>query len=134
MRVAAVGSRNWSDARLIEDALMLYAPSAVITGDCSRGADAIAKAVALAHGWGLEVFVADWKAHGRAAGPIRNASLLDDGRPDVVLIFSDDMHPGRGSFDVEQGCVLRGLPHIVYSHGGDPRVVTMDKIFTGESK
>lgn len=30
---------------------------------------------------------ADWKAHGRAAGPLRNQKMLDKHRPDVVYAF-----------------------------------------------
>jgi len=30
---------------------------------------------------------ADWKMHGRAAGPIRNKRMLDEYEPDMVLAF-----------------------------------------------
>jgi hypothetical protein len=32
-------------------------------------------------------FAADWHTHGRAAGPIRNKRMLDEGKPDVVIAF-----------------------------------------------
>lgn len=41
-------------------------------------------------------FAADWRAHGRAAGPIRNARMLAEGRPDLVLAFPG----GRSTADM----------------------------------
>lgn len=38
-------------------------------------------------------FEADWHTHGRAAGPIRNKRMLDEGKPDVVMAFPG----GRGT-------------------------------------
>ena len=32
-------------------------------------------------------FVAEWHKHGRAAGPIRNKRMLDEGKPDLVVAF-----------------------------------------------
>ena len=34
--------------------------------------------------WG---FPADWNSYGKAAGPIRNKQMLDEGKPDVVIAF-----------------------------------------------
>lgn len=33
------------------------------------------------------VYHADWNAHGRSAGPIRNAKMLAEGKPDLVVAF-----------------------------------------------
>ena len=32
-------------------------------------------------------FVAEWHKHGRAAGPIRNKRMLEEGKPDLVVAF-----------------------------------------------
>ena len=48
---------------------------------------------ALADDWGvinwvlIREFKADWKRYGRAAGPIRNKQMLDEGKPDIVIAF-----------------------------------------------
>lgn len=42
------------------------------------------------------VFPADWKAHGRAAGPIRNQRMLDEGGPELVVAFPG----GKGTADM----------------------------------
>ncbi len=43
-----------------------------------------------------EVYEADWHEHGRAAGPIRNARMIAEGRPDLVIAFPG----GRGTADM----------------------------------
>jgi predicted Rossmann-fold nucleotide-binding protein len=67
----------------------------VITGG-ARGADKHAKSFALEEGLETEVYKPDWKAHGKAAGPIRNAKMLADGKPDLVVAFPG----GRGTADM----------------------------------
>ena len=32
-------------------------------------------------------YFADWDKHGKAAGPIRNQQMLDEGKPDLVVAF-----------------------------------------------
>lgn len=41
-------------------------------------------------------FVADWRQYGKSAGPIRNARMIAEGKPDLVVAF-----PGsRGTADM----------------------------------
>jgi hypothetical protein len=44
----------------------------------------------------VETFEADWENHGSFAGPMRNARMLAEGRPDVVVAFPG----GRGTADM----------------------------------
>ena len=32
-------------------------------------------------------YPANWKKHGRAAGPIRNKQMLEEAKPDLVIAF-----------------------------------------------
>ena len=43
----------------------------------ARGADRTIDRAAFQLGWPVEVLPADWRRHGRAAGPIRNRELLE---------------------------------------------------------
>ncbi|WP_231596390.1 SLOG family protein [Synechococcus sp. CBW1108] len=43
----------------------------------ARGADRTIGRAAFQLGWPVEVLPADWRRHGRAAGPIRNRELLE---------------------------------------------------------
>lgn len=55
----------------------------------AKGADLIASEWAGLRGYDRKVYPAEWKRHGRAAGPIRNAEMLREHKPDVVLAFID---------------------------------------------
>jgi hypothetical protein len=54
---------------------------------CAPGADTWADRWATFAGRNCERYPADWRLHGRAAGPIRNAQMLAEGKPDLVVAF-----------------------------------------------
>lgn len=92
-RVLVTGSRDWGDADIIHAALAtaLYqnVPAVIVHGACPTGADALASRwVRLRRGIGLseELHPAQWKWHGRAAGPRRNAHMVSLGA-DICLAF-----------------------------------------------
>lgn len=111
------GSRDWTDAeqirRTLDAAVMVFdrspTPPVLVHGGCNmyrnaRGAiraknDPPLGADAIAHvfwrSWGLpaEVHFADWKAHGKAAGMIRNQRMVALGA-DLVVGFVLDASPG----------------------------------------
>jgi hypothetical protein len=59
------------------------------------GADRMAGSLALKLGLCTPiVYPAQWKTHGKAAGPIRNRLMLDEEKPDLVIAFWDGESPG----------------------------------------
>lgn len=50
-------------------------------------------------------FAADWHTHGRAAGPIRNKRMLDEGKPDLVIAFPG----GRGTANMVKQARAAGI-------------------------
>jgi len=77
------------------------APLTVISG-CAPGADSVAwewgrRMEKAHHNVELQLFPADWKKHGRRAGYIRNAQMLEEGKPTVVLAFSSDLSESKGT-------------------------------------
>lgn len=54
------------------------------------------------------VFKADWKKHGKAAGPIRNGHMLIQGKPDAVIAFPG----GRGTANMVTLAEDAGVPVI----------------------
>jgi hypothetical protein len=48
---------------------------------------------------------ADWKAHGRAAGPIRNQRMIDEHRPELVVAAPG----GRGTADMVRRARAAGI-------------------------
>ena len=61
----------------------------IITGEC-RGIDTFAAQWARDNNVPYNVFPADWKKFGRAAGPIRNKQMLTEGKPDLIVAFHPD--------------------------------------------
>lgn len=50
-------------------------------------------------------FPADWAKHGKAAGPRRNALMLVDGKPDLVVAFSG----GKGTANMVEKARAAGV-------------------------
>lgn len=92
MRLLVCGSRTWTDEESVRREIVRLAPTHVIHG-AAKGADSVAAYVATmwacAVGAGLivEPYPADWERDGKAAGPIRNARMLRDGKPTHGLAF-----------------------------------------------
>ena len=96
MRILICGGRDFTDYDLFLDKMakfkeILYFPT-IIHGGC-KGADMLADRYAKYNGWELEIYEADWDKHGKAAGPIRNKLMLEEGKPDLVIAFPG----GRGT-------------------------------------
>ena len=71
----------------------------------AAGADRLADGWAV-HNWvTIEEYPADWAKHGRGAGPIRNAKMLAEGRPDWVVVFPG----GRGTADMARRAEAAGV-------------------------
>ncbi len=99
MRLLVCGGREWNERDrtfAVLDAVHAKRPIALLIHGGARGADSLAGDWAAARGIPVQAFPADWQAHGRSAGPIRNQAMLTDGRPDGVVAFpggygTDDM-------------------------------------------
>lgn len=72
-------------------------PTRLVHGN-ARGADRLAGEWAKGLPYNIQVIAvaADWKANGRAAGPLRNQRMLHEQRPNVVIAFPG----GRGTADM----------------------------------
>jgi len=96
-RVLVFGSRSWDDwnetFRILKNELH---PGDTIIHGAAKGADTQAATVASIMGYKTEAFPADWKFHGRAAGPIRNQQMLDAGIDRAIGLQTD----GPGSKDM----------------------------------
>jgi len=90
MRVLVCGGRKFTDRALLFDVLdelhAQYIFTCVIHG-AQRGADRLADEWARLARVPPYRFHAQWKHKGPAAGPIRNARMLEKGQPDLVVAF-----------------------------------------------
>lgn len=90
MRVLVCGGRDYQDSRRVYAVLdKLHAEAGIdrlIEGG-ARGADRLAQQWAESAGVPVSTYEADWEAFGTFAGHKRNATMLEDGQPDVVVAF-----------------------------------------------
>lgn len=105
MRVLICGDRGWTNAQLIHDKLNELAQGHLDKIDCvidgmAHGADHLGYVVAAQLGIATRRFPANWNKYGRAAGPIRNQQMLDEGQPDLVLAFHNDLTNSKGTKDM----------------------------------
>lgn len=108
MRVLVCGGRDYSDAAMVNgilDGINRSTPIAVLIQGGAAGADCLAREWCGAHEVPYDNYAADWKAHGRAAGPMRNQRMIDDGNPDLVVAFPG----GRGTADMVRRARKAGL-------------------------
>ena len=96
-RLLVCGGRDFSNARAVDWALSPYIQMPtndllVIEGGAT-GADRMAREWAEKNGATVMEFPANWTLFGKAAGPIRNNTMLRWGQPDTVLAFPG----GRGT-------------------------------------
>jgi hypothetical protein len=111
-RVLVTGSRDWTDTDTICTALdeaLDHAPDhlLVVHGGCPTGADRIAGLWAIAARVPAITYRADWKNHGRAAGPIRNRAMVDDGADLCLAFIKDD---SRGASHTARLAEQAGIP------------------------
>ncbi|MGQ3297700.1 DUF2493 domain-containing protein [Reyranella sp.] len=105
-RVLVCGGRTYRDMREVSRVLdgLAPKPTLIIHGG-AFGADSCASEWAYKRGVPEQRFAADWKTHGRAAGPIRNQQMLDEGRPDLVVAFPG----GTGTADMVRRAKAAGV-------------------------
>lgn len=108
-RAIVCGSRDYTDRarafQILDAAVDRLGLSFVIEGGAD-GADALAKAWREDRGVDGRTFKADWTGERRAAGPIRNKRMLDEGAPDLVIAFP----PGpAGTYNMVKQAEERGI-------------------------
>lgn len=109
MRVLVCGSRNFNDPLTLDSWLggihKNHGPITLLIEGGAKGADYMARKFAEWRGIPVQTFEANWSAYGRAAGPIRNKRMLDEGRPDLVVAFGR----GRGTANMVEQARAAGV-------------------------
>ena len=80
----------------------------VIEGE-ARGADYLARLAAEELGIRVLPFPAEWKKYGKRAGSIRNQRMLDEGKPNFVLAFHNDIGNSKGTRDMVKRARKAGI-------------------------
>lgn len=125
-RILVTGSREWSDEIAVINALNLAAfmlqaaqlrePEITLVHGGAQGLDAIAARIARSRGWIVEEHRADWRVHGKAAGPVRNAEMVKLGA-DLCVAFPVPLPSGKngisGTTDCYRRAIAAGIPTLV---------------------
>lgn len=93
MKIAVIGSRNFTDQVVLEKELNEIKDKIelVISGG-ANGADALAEKWAFDNNIPLEVIKPDWKTFGRSAGVVRNKKIIES--CDYCYAFWDERSKG----------------------------------------
>lgn len=114
MKVLVCGSRDWAAEAPIRERLSKLPKDTIILEGGARGADTLARHAAEFLGLKVMEFPADWDQHGRAAGPLRNQKMIDEG-PGLVIAFHPDISKSRGTGDTVGRAKRRNIPVEVIS-------------------
>lgn len=127
MKVLVCGGRDYSNYEYVRN--VLYAicdefglwtvpdehgnklPTVEIIHGGARGADSCADQFAVVNWCKFQEFKADWAKHGKAAGPMRNQQMLEEGKPDLVVAFPG----GVGTADMVRRAKKANVPVRRYS-------------------
>lgn len=108
IRVLVCGGRDWTDEKAVHDFLTKLHEErriALVIEGGARGADHLARTWARKQGIPNKSFPAHWRVYGRAAGVIRNNTMLHSGKPDLVVAFPG----GRGTADMVRRAKAAGV-------------------------
>lgn len=99
MKVLICGGRdfnNFAHVKKVMDEIHSKTPVELVISGKARGADALGEQWAISKNIPIDPYPANWNDHGKAAGPIRNQQMLDEGKPDLVVAFPG----GNGTRDM----------------------------------
>lgn len=88
-------------------------PTELVCGE-ARGVDQQAQRWGLANGVPVKVFVAEWRKHGRKAGPLRNQRMVDYCEGWLALCLAFPGPKSVGTHDCYERAVLNGLQGEMY--------------------
>lgn len=121
MNVLITGSRIWTNIALMEQVMKEHIKNpheVVLIHGGAMGADMYAEHIAMRmEVSAIKVFKANWVKHGKAAGPIRNQSMLEElnkKNGDFVLAFAKpSLKESRGTADMVKRAQDAGFKVVV---------------------
>ena len=99
-RIMVIGGRDFTDYKLLCETVgnrinwmaKLHRSVEIISGDCLKGADKLAKQYATDYHFDYVGYPADWNQYGKRAGAIRNRTMVD--LCDEAVVFWDGASKG----------------------------------------
>lgn len=117
MKLLIAGTRTFTDYMLLKESVCNYIRhinpidiTMIISGG-ANGADRLGELFAFKNKIPLKIFNADWKTHGKSAGPIRNALMAE--YCDNAIIFWDGESKGTKNM-IDNMNKVNKLHHVIY--------------------
>ena len=118
VRVIIAGSRSFDDYEFMKEKLDEFFSKErdeieIVSGHAD-GVDRLGERYAAERGIPCKVFPAEWKKHGKKAGPLRNSQMLEyaEERCPVVVAFWNGT--SSGTFDTIKKAVKKDIECMVY--------------------
>ena len=93
MKIAIIGSRNFTNYKLLQEILEQYKPKiTLVVSGAAKGADSLGEKWALENNIQTLIFPADWNQYGKRAGFIRNEDIIKN--CDCCVAFWDGESKG----------------------------------------
>lgn len=118
MRILVAGIRyleldpkaEYTDYSFVKSAIVLsgFVPSEIVSGN-AIGVDRLGERYASSVGLPLKIMPADWNAHGKAAGHIRNKSMAE--YCDAAVIIWDGK--SKGTYNMIQNMIKTNKPYFL---------------------
>lgn len=113
MKVLICGSRFYTDYNRILQYVRSLENAVIIAGG-AKGADTLAVMAAKACSFTFREYPAQWEKYGKKAGPIRNQTMLDMEKPDIVAAFHEDIDSSKGTKDMVTRAIKSGVPVMIF--------------------
>jgi|SRR6185295_4361602 len=123
MRTIIAGSRTITDPKVIEEAVAAsgFIITEVVCGGAA-GVDTLGKDWAVLRGIPVKMFPADWEAHGKAAGPIRNAEMAAYAEQAICIFDAQAENKGTNNMSKQ----ARTAGKNVFNHITNFRVIPLE--------
>lgn len=130
MRILITGSRHWHAYDLAEQILnrllLKHGPGFVIVHGGAAGVDRAFAEACDDLGIDHEPHPANWKEHGKGAGPLRNAEMVALGAS-LCIAVHEDIRGSRGTRDCARKAIAAGIPtYLVDSEEAIPQRLRAD--------
>lgn len=100
-------SPSWKIKDTVADLSRIYPDLFIKVGDCPTGVDLFVRESCEAYNIPGKVFVADWKRHGKSAGPKRNHDMVNSGA-ELCLAYPNTT--SKGTKDCAEYAASKFIP------------------------
>ena len=118
-RLIVCGGVDFKDYNYLKtqlDRLIAYYENIRLVSGHARGADTLAEQYAAEKSMPIQVFPAEWKKYGKAAGPIRNRAMLEYAKEETPVVAAFWNGKSRGTGNMLKQAKAAGAECHVFSY------------------